>query len=133
MKQSTKRSEKRPWSDTFLVAFEGIRYGIRTQRNLKVHLSVALIVIIVGFVTEINQSEWLWIGLCITLVFMAELINTALEATVNLVTSEWHPLAKAAKDTAAGAVLVAVIFSVIVGLIIFANPLMAILKQLLYT
>lgn len=131
MKQSTNLSEKRPWSDTFLVAIKGILYGIRTQRNMKVHVAVAVMVIILGFITGINKSEWLWIGLCIALVFMAELMNTAIEAAVNLVTSEWHPMAKAAKDTAAGAVFVVVIFSVVVGIIIFASPVMAIIKQLL--
>lgn len=130
MKQSTKPSEKRPWADTFRVAIEGILYGLRTQRNFKVHSAVAVIVVVLGLITGIDKFDWLWISLCIMLVFMTELMNTAIEAAVNLVTAEWHPMAKAAKDTAAGAVLIAVIFSVVVGIIIFARPMMAIIKQL---
>lgn len=81
-------------------------------------------VVILGFVLGLSQAEWLAIALSITVVAVAEIINTAVESTVDLVTSEWHPLARTAKDTAAGAVLVAAVGSVAVGLIVFVPHLL---------
>ena len=85
---------------------------------------MGIAVVILGFAVGLSQAEWLAIALSITVVAVAEIINTAVESTVDLVTSEWHPLACKAKDTAAGAVLVAAAGSVAVGLIVFVPHLL---------
>lgn len=100
-------------------AFEGIFTCIRNERNIKIHCTVAILVVIAGAVLGITPTEWC---ICLTmfgLVIALELVNTAIESVVDLVTTERKPLAKVAKDTAAGAVLVAAIMAAIVGLIIF--------------
>ena len=82
-------------------------------------MTVALIVVIIGFVIGLSAVEWLFIITAIMLVLITEAINTAIENTVNLVTGKFHPLAKKAKDISAFSVLLASIYAVIVGLIIF--------------
>ena len=112
--------EKKPpiWK-SFGYAFEGIFTCIRKERNMKIHCVMTLLVILAGFIFHISTTEWC---ICLTLfglVMALELVNTAVEAVVDLVTSECRPLAKIAKDTAAGAVLIAAIMAAIAGLIIF--------------
>ncbi|MCG7407842.1 diacylglycerol kinase family protein [Paenibacillus sp. ACRRX] len=114
---------KRPWRHTFQVALEGIWYTLRTQRNMQVHLGIMFAVTGLGWALGLERTEWFWIGLCITLVIMAELFNTAIETVVDLVMPNPHPLAKIAKDTAAGAVLIAAVFAVIVGVILLGIPI----------
>ena len=86
---------------------------------------MALIVSILAFVFKLNGTEWAILLLTMGLVISCELINTAIEATVDLVTEEYHPLAKVAKDTAAAAVFVFAIVAVIVGIIIFGPKVVA--------
>ena len=104
--------KKDPLYKSFGYAFQGIFTCIRKERNMKIHCTVAVLVVIAGLILGISVTEW-----CICLGL--ELVNTAVEAVVDLVTEERHPLAKIAKDTAAGAVLIAAIMAAIVGLIIF--------------
>ena len=111
-----KKAKKPPLYKSFGYAFEGIFTCIRNERNIKIH---AILVVIAGAVLGITPTEWC---ICLTLfglVIALELVNTAIESVVDLVTTERKPLAKVAKDTAAGAVLVAAIMAAIVGLIIF--------------
>lgn len=103
---------------SFRFAVEGIRTALREQ-NLKFHLVSAIIVVIVGIATGLTVAEWSIIILTITAVIGAELFNTAIERVVDLASPEIHPLAKQAKDVAAGAVLVFALASVIIGLLIF--------------
>lgn len=103
----------------FVYAFRGIVVALREQRNLKVHLAATLAVVSAGLYYPITRIEWCILLLCIALVMGAELINSALEDLVNLVTREHHPLAGKVKDMAAGAVLVAAVMAAIVGAIIF--------------
>lgn len=112
-----------PWQSTFRYALEGIRYTFRTQMNMKVHVITSLAVIAAGVVLRISRVDWLFIATACALVMAAELFNTAVEAVVDMVSPQVHPLAKAAKDTAAGAVLLAVVFAVIVGAAVFYRPL----------
>ncbi|MDP4096981.1 diacylglycerol kinase family protein [Paenibacillus sp. P96] len=121
------------WRSTFRYALEGIRYTLRTQINMRMHAAISLCVIAAGIVFHISRMEWLFIITACALVMMAELLNTAVEAVVDLVSPDAHPLAKAAKDTAAGAVLLAAVFAVIIGLIVFYQPLLALLRHWLYT
>ena len=103
---------------SFGYAFNGILTALREQ-NMRIHFISAVTVIIVGLFTGLTISEWLIILLVITLVIGAEMINTAIESVVDLSSPEIHPLAKQAKDVAAGAVLVFALASVIIGLLIF--------------
>jgi diacylglycerol kinase (ATP) len=104
---------------SFGYAFEGIFYLIRTQRNAQIHCAIALAVIIAGLFFGIEHSDWLALAGMITLVLAAEGINTAIEAVVDLASPQRHPLAKIAKDVAAGTVLLTALGAVAVGLIVF--------------
>ena len=103
----------------FMYAWQGILYGIKKESNFRFHLTAAIIVCIAAFYFSINKMEWLFVMTAIGGMLSLELINTAIEKVVDLVTEEYHPLAKAAKDAAAGAVFVYAVFSMIVGIIIF--------------
>ncbi len=105
--------------NSFSYPIKGLKYAYRNEQNLTVDVGIALIVVIFGFIFKINKYEWAILALTIGLVISCELINTAIEATVDLVTEEYHPLAKVAKDTSAAAVFVFAIVAVIVGIIIF--------------
>lgn len=104
---------------SFKYAFEGILTGIKEEQNMKIHITIMILVIIFGIMLKISTTEWI---ICITLfglVISMELVNTAIENTVDLITKEKNQQAKIAKDVAAGAVLVSAIASTVVGLIIF--------------
>lgn len=105
---------------SFGYAFEGLMHALKHNQNLRIDFIVALIVIILSIVFHINTLERVVLGLMILLVIASEMINTAIEEMVNLITSEHRKEAKIAKDVAAGMVLVAAGGSVIVGLFIFA-------------
>ena len=108
---------------SFKYAFSGVSHVLRTQPNARIHLSAALVVIVVGLWLGLNRTEWAIIALTIGSVLAAESLNTVAEAAVDLATGEYHPLAKTAKDVAAGAVLLMAITAVIVGLLILGPPL----------
>lgn len=105
--------------NSFTYPIKGLKYAYKNEQNLAVDVGMALVVTIFGFLFRINKYEWAILVLTIGLVISCELINTAIEAVVDLVTEEYHPLAKVAKDTSAAAVLVFAIVAIIVGLIIF--------------
>lgn len=111
--------------ESFRYAFAGLWHTLKTQRNARIHISIAIVVIIVGIALKLKDIEWAIIGLTIGFVFVAELFNTVIEAVTDLVTEEYHPLAKRAKDVAAGAVLTAALTAVAVGLLILGPPLLA--------
>lgn len=106
-------------------AIHGIWVGISDQRNLKVQIAIALIVIGAGFFLQITSFEWCIVLICMALVIGLEMINSAIENLVDLVTLERKPLAGKIKDIAAGAVLFVSVISVIVGVIIFRKYLLA--------
>ena len=114
-----KKNRKNPLYESFGYAFEGIWTGIRKERNMKIHCLAIICVTLAGMLFHITATEWCICLLLFALVAALELVNTAVEAVVDLVTEEKKPLAKIAKDTAAGAVLSAAIVSVIIGCIIF--------------
>ncbi|AKA44285.1 diacylglycerol kinase [Paenibacillus jamilae] len=122
---------RQPWRMTFRYAAEGVIYALRTQVNMRIHVVVALLVIVAGLTLRISRLDWLFVCLAIAIVIVAELINTAVEAAVDLISPDIHPLAKAAKDTAAGAVLLAAVFAVIIGIFVFYRPLLTLMSQLL--
>ncbi|WP_099361952.1 diacylglycerol kinase family protein [Fredinandcohnia onubensis] len=114
--------QKNGWSrliNSFSYALQGLREAFFSERNLQIHFFFSVIVIFCGFLFHITKVEWLIILLLFGGMFAIEMLNTAIEKVVDLVTGEYHPLAKKAKDIAAGAVLIYAIISIIVGLIIF--------------
>ena len=108
----------------FHYAFQGWGYVLRTQRNAWIHSLIATIVFLLGLWLKLSLQDWAIIILTAAFVFSAEFINTALEAVVDLATSEHHPLAKIGKDVGAAAVLVAALAAVLVGLLILGPPLL---------
>lgn len=111
--------KKAPINKSFGYAFDGIMICISKERNMKIHCIMAILVIAAGTLLHISAVEWCICLILFGLVMALELVNTAIEATVDLVTEERKPLAKVAKDTAAGAVLIASIMAAIAGLVIF--------------
>ena len=105
--------------NSFKYAFEGIFTAFKAEKNMKIHFIIMLLVIILGIMLKISSVEWIICIILFGFVISLELVNTAIENTVDLITQEKHPKAKIAKDVAAGAVLVAAITAVIIGLIIF--------------
>lgn len=106
---------------SFNDAFRGLVHSVRFQRNMRVHLAVAFLVLIASVFFNVSRLELVAIITAISLVLMAELFNTAVEAVVDIVTDEFDPRAKTAKDVAAGAVLIATINAVVVGYFVFAD------------
>ncbi len=109
--------------DSFNNAINGIINTVRTERNMKIHLVVAILVLIACFFFDISRVEFLILVITITMVMSAEVVNTAIEAVVDMSTNYYHPLAKIAKNAAAGAVLITAINAVIIGYVIFWDKL----------
>jgi len=103
------------WLESVNCAIEGVLWATRSQRHLRWHFLAAMAVLVSAFLLRIHLFELILLTFAITLVLFSELVNTALEAVVDLVSPDFHPLAKQAKDVAAGAVLVASIGAVVVG------------------
>jgi Diacylglycerol kinase len=106
--------------DSFNNAFEGIIYAYKTQRNIRLHFLATGIILILSLLLKLTKLEILVLFVTIAFVIITEMLNTALEVTVDLITQEYHPLAAIIKNVAAGAVLVASMLAVIVGYLIFA-------------
>jgi diacylglycerol kinase len=102
----------------------GISYFFRTQRNARIQVVMAIIAFGLGWWLGISREDWLILVMTISVVLVAEAFNTALETIVDLASPEIHPLAKAAKDVGAGAVLIAAIGAMVIGLLIFGPPLL---------
>ncbi|KZE40087.1 diacylglycerol kinase [Bhargavaea cecembensis] len=104
---------------SFRYAWRGVLHGFGTEQNFRFHVLAALIVTCAGWMTGLSQSEWMIVVLLYGGIFALELVNTAIERIVNLVSPEHHPLAGQAKDAAAGAVLLFAVASAIIGCVIF--------------
>lgn len=117
------------WS--FNYAIEGIAYALRTQRNMRLHVSAAVIVLVASLFFRVSRLEFIAVCMAITFVLVTELANTALEAAVDVSTQGWDPVAKVAKDVAAGAVFVAAINALIVGYVVFFARLTSMSELLL--
>jgi diacylglycerol kinase (ATP) len=108
---------------SFGHAFTGLWYAIRTQRNMRIHLSVSVAVIGLGLYLGLGWSQWAVLALTMGFVFVAEMFNTVAEAVMDVAAPYYHPLVRIAKDVAAGAVLVTALASVSVGLLVMGPPL----------
>lgn len=104
---------------SFKYAFAGIFYTLKTQPNLRIHCSIALVVTLAGLIFRLTSVEWIIIVFTFLWVIVSEMINTAIESIVDLITHTHNHEAKIAKDVAAGMVLVGALGSIIIGLIIF--------------
>ncbi len=108
---------------SFRHAFAGWWYVLRTQRNAWIHAVASLTVLAIALWLRLGRTDWAILILTIVLVWVAEFVNTAVEAIVDLLSPNIHPLAKIAKDVAAAAVLIAALASVVVGLLVLGPPL----------
>ena len=108
----------------FVYSFKGLCYAFRTQLNFRVHCVATVLVVLLGLYFKLNSYEWLWITTAIAVVVILELVNTAVEVLVDLVSPEQTPKAGAIKDVASAAVLVGAILSLVVALFIFLPKLL---------
>ena len=107
--------------ESFNFAFEGIIHVLRTQRNLRIHFLAAVIVLVVAVVVSVSKLELIALLLAIAFVFITEMINSAIEQAIDVATTSFDPLAKLAKDIAAGAVLIATVNAVAIGYLVFSG------------
>jgi diacylglycerol kinase len=110
--------------DSFRYAGQGFLYALRTQRNLRIHLAVLAVVFSLAYWLQVSAVRWGILLVVASMVIMAELFNTAIEVTVDLVSPDFHPLAKIAKDIAAAGVLVAASLAFITGMVVFGPALL---------
>jgi diacylglycerol kinase len=120
-----------PFFRSFVYAFDGVKHTVRTQRNMRIHFTLALLAIAAGIWLHISPVEFAMVFVAITNVVIAEMFNTVAEACVDLATREYNPLAKIAKDVAAGAVLLNAGLSVIIAIFVFGPHLLALLHMFL--
>lgn len=122
------KKKRKKLRNSFKYAFEGVHRELKEEQNLKIHLFIMFVVILAGFLLNISALEWIICIILFGFVISLELINTAIELTVDLAMPKIHQKAKAAKDIAAAAVLVSAVCSTIIGLIIFLPKILIILK-----
>lgn len=124
--------KRRSIIDSFNYAVSGIISAIKTEKNMKIHYFIALLTIFLSLFFDFTRIEFLLLLFAICLVFVAEMLNTALEKVVDLITSDYHPLARLAKDIAAGAVLISALNSLVVGYLLFFDRLNSFTDVLLF-
>jgi diacylglycerol kinase (ATP) len=112
-----------PVFQSFNYAIEGVIHALRTQRNMRIHFAIAFGVLVVALIYDVTRLELIALLIAIAFVLIAEMVNTAVEATIDLSTPSFDPLAKIAKDLAAGAVLIASVNAVAVGYLVLADRL----------
>ena len=117
--------------DSVNCAIDGILWASRTQKHLRYHFLAALVLLIAVLFLRVTALEFTLLAVSVCFVLFAELLNTAVEAVVDLVTTEYHPLAKIAKDVAAGGVLMAAISAAIMGYVILSKYIFPIYKEVL--
>lgn len=117
------RLKNKNFIDAWKKAFNGIWYAVTTQRNIKVQLVIAVIVVACSIYFKLNITECMFLTFATMLVIITEVINTAIEEVVNLYTDKYHPIAKIAKDVAAGAVVLAALNAVIIAIFIFISKI----------
>lgn len=115
-------------SKAFKHAWDGLK-SFPKEAHAKIHIVAALVVIVLAFVLKVNSSEFMLLLLCIALVFMAEMLNSAFERLCDALHPEQHPLIKEGKDLAAGAVLICSVIAAAIGLFIFGQKLLHLLEQ----
>jgi undecaprenol kinase len=104
---------------SFGYAFQGLKHVFINEQNMQVHFCLAIIVFVLAVWLDVTRIEWLILLVVVSGIFALEIMNTAIERTVDLVTEQYHPIAKRAKDVAASAVFVYSVFAVIIGMVLF--------------
>ena len=104
---------------SFGYAFQGIKASLKKEPNLRIHVAIGIIALLLGFILKLSRLEWLLLAFIIFYVVTLELLNTVIESVVNLVSPEVKESARVAKDISAAVVLVSAILSIVVGLILF--------------
>ena len=127
---SLKSKDKRTFKCSVKNCLDGISYVTKSEKNFKREIALGIIALILSYILKIDKIEFIIVLTMICLVLTAEIINTAVERTVDLVTKEYHELARIAKDVSAGSVLVTSIFSLIIGIIIFIPKIITLLGGL---
>ncbi len=107
--------------ESFNYAIEGVIHVLRTQRNMRIHFALAVAVLVIAVAVGVSRVELIVLLLSITFVLVSEMINTAIEGTIDAATTSFDPMAKLAKDIAAGAVLISAVNAVAVGYLVFAG------------
>jgi diacylglycerol kinase (ATP) len=102
-------------------AFEGVIHALRTQRNMRIHFAIAFVVIVAALIVNVTKLELIALCIAVTFVLIAEMLNTGIEAAIDIATTSFDPMAKIAKDIAAGAVLVAALNALAVGYLVFSG------------
>jgi diacylglycerol kinase len=115
---------KKKMISSFLFAWQGLLYCFQSQRNMKIHFFITLIIFLLSFWLQLTRAEFLAVILIVALVWVAEIINTALEKVIDICAPHYHPLAEVAKNVAAGAVLVSAFFALIIGILVFGEKLL---------
>lgn len=108
----------------FKYCFDGVFYALTNEQSMISHFVIATLTVILGFVVKLSKIEWFFVIILIALVIATEFVNTAIEAVIDMVMPDMHPLAKIAKDTASAAVLTVAIAALIIGLIIYIPKIM---------
>ncbi len=127
---SLKSKDKRTFKGSVKNCLDGISYVTKNEKNFKREIALGIIALILSYILKIDKIEFIIILTMICLVLTAEIINTAIERAVDLVTKEYHELARIAKDVSAGSVLVTSIFALIIGIIIFIPKIITLLGGL---
>ncbi len=127
---SLKSKDKRTFKGSVKNCLDGISYVTKNEKNFKREIALGIIALILSYILKIDKIEFIIVLTMICLVLTTEIINTAVERAVDLVTKEYHELAKIAKDVSAGSVLVTSIFSLIIGIIIFIPKIIILLGGL---
>lgn len=128
-----KKKKRQGIVQAFNAAIQGILYTFREERNIKIHYLLAVIVLSLSLFYDVSRMEMIMLIFSISLVVISEMFNTAIEKTVDMVTDTYHPLAKIAKDVAAGGVLIAALNSAVVGYLIFYDKLTNVSDELVHT
>jgi diacylglycerol kinase (ATP) len=109
--------------ETFNYAFQGVVHVLRTHRNMRIHVAIAAAVLIAAIVIGVSRLELIALLLSITFVLVAEMVNTAIESAIDVATTSFDPMAKLAKDIAAGAVLISAVNAIAVGYLVFSDAI----------
>lgn len=109
--------------DSFNYAIQGIIHTLQTQKNMRIHFIIAIAILVTSLFFDLSRTELLILSISITLVFVLEMINTAIETAIDLFANYYHPLARIAKNVAAGAVLIAAVNAILVGYLLFFDRL----------
>ncbi len=127
---SLKSKDKRTFKGSVKNCLDGISYVTKSEKNFKREIALGIIALLLSYILKIDKIEFIIVLTMICLVLTTEIINTAIERAVDLVTKEYHELARIAKDVSAGSVLVTSIFALIIGIIIFIPKIITLLGGL---